>query len=70
MSMRNWQNEMDKQGTNKRIGTHMMFVFLKLNNVELEYEDDELIVVILSIALGDMDDERMREWIENHIIHE
>lgn len=34
---------------NKRIGTHMMLVFLKLNNVEIEYEDDELIAVILSI---------------------
>ena len=55
---------------NKRIGTHMMLVFLKLNNVEIEYEDDELIAVILSIASGDMDDERLRKWIENHIIHE
>lgn len=48
----------------------MMLVFLTLNNVEIEYEDDELIAVILSIASGDMDDERLREWIENHIIHE
>ena len=55
---------------NKRIGTHMMLVFLKLNNVEIEYEDDELIAVILSIASGDMDDERLREWIEDHIVHE
>lgn len=54
---------------NKRIGTHMMLVFLKLNNVELEYEDDELITVILSIASGDMDDEKLREWIKDHIIH-
>lgn len=35
---------------NKRIGTHMMLVFLGLNNVSLEYEDDDLIDVILSIA--------------------
>lgn len=55
---------------NKRMGTHMMLVFLKLNNVELEYEDDDLIAVILSIASGGMDDERLREWIENHIIYE
>ena len=28
---------------NKRIGTHAMLVFLRLNNVELEYDDDDLI---------------------------
>ena len=28
---------------NKRIGTHAMLIFLLLNNVELEYDDDDLI---------------------------
>lgn len=55
---------------NKRIGTHIMLMFLNLNNVELEYEDDELITAILSIASGDMDDEKLQEWIEGHIVHE
>lgn len=55
---------------NKRIGTHIMLMFLSLNNILLEYEDDDLIDVILSIASGDMDDEKLREWIENHIVHE
>lgn len=55
---------------NKRIGTHIMLVFLGLNNILLEYEDDDLIDVILSIASGDMDDKKLREWIENHIVHE
>lgn len=53
---------------NKRIGTHMMLVFLGLNNVSLEYEDDDLIDIILSIASGDIDDEKLREWIEEHIV--
>ncbi len=53
---------------NKRIGTHIMLMFLNLNNVSLEYEDDDLIAVILSISSGDMDDERLREWIKNHIV--
>lgn len=55
---------------NKRIGTHIMLMFLNLNNVELEYEDDELITAILSIASGDMDDGKLQEWIEGHIVHE
>ena len=55
---------------NKRIGTHIMLMFLNLNNISLEYEDDELVATILSIASGDMDDEKMRKWIEDHIAHE
>lgn len=55
---------------NKRIGTHIMLVFLSLNNILLEYEDDDLIDVVLSIASGDMDDAKLREWIEDHIVHE
>lgn len=55
---------------NKRIGTHIMLVFLSLNNILLEYEDDDLIDVILSIASGNIDDKKLREWIENHIVHE
>lgn len=55
---------------NKRIGTHIMLMFLNLNNISLEYEDDELVTTILSIASGDMDDEKMRKWIEDHIVHE
>lgn len=44
-----------------------MLVFLSLNNILLEYDDD-LIDVILSIASGDMDDEKLQEWIESHIV--
>lgn len=55
---------------NKRIGTHIMLVFLSLNNILLEYEDDDLIDVILSIASGDIDDKKLREWIEDYIVHE
>lgn len=53
---------------NKRIGTHVMLIFLSLNNVLLEYEDDDLINIILSIASGNMGDEKLQEWIEDHIV--
>ena len=38
---------------NKRIGTHTMLVFLSLNHIEVEYDDDELIQMILGIAAGE-----------------
>ena len=53
---------------NKRIGTHTMLVFLSLNHIEVEYDDDELIQMILGIAAGEMDDRQLQEWLWKHII--
>ena len=52
---------------NKRIGVHVMLVFLKLNNIELFYQDEELIQLILNIASGAEDDEQFLAWIRAHI---
>lgn len=35
---------------NKRIGTHAMLVFMDINNIFLEYTDNELIEIILGVA--------------------
>ncbi len=53
---------------NKRIGTHAMLIFLRLNNVELEYDDDDLIALILGTAAGENDDKTILEWLKNHIV--
>ena len=53
---------------NKRIGTHAMLIFLRLNNVELEYDDDDLITLILGTAAGENDDKTILEWLKNHIV--
>ena len=53
---------------NKRIGTHAMLVFLRLNNVELEYDDDDLIALILKTAAGENDDKTILEWLKKHIV--
>lgn len=53
---------------NKRIGTHGMLVFLALNHIEVEYEDDELIQIILGIAAGEIDDQQLLVWLQKHII--
>lgn len=51
---------------NKRIGAHVMLVFLALNGIELEYTQDELASEILSVASGDSGFERLLKWIIGH----
>ena len=53
---------------NKRIGAHVMLLFLEINNVYINYEDDELIKIILSIASGKSTDKDLSFWIKNHIV--
>lgn len=51
---------------NKRIGAHVMLVFLALNGIELEYTQQELIDVILSAACGETDSQALLHWILQH----
>lgn len=52
---------------NKRIGTHVMLVFLEINNITLFYEDNELISVILAVASGELDADGLLKWIQQHM---
>lgn len=52
---------------NKRIGTHAMLVFLAVNHIELQYEDLELIHLILGIAAGEFDEAYLLAWLQQHI---
>ncbi|WP_278972218.1 type II toxin-antitoxin system death-on-curing family toxin [Mobiluncus mulieris] len=52
---------------NKRIGTHAMLVLLYLNEIELAYEDDELIQIILNVAAGQTSRDDLYQWIKTHI---
>lgn len=51
---------------NKRVGAHAMLIFLALNGVELEYSQQELIDVILSVAAGKIDFEEFLSWVKVH----
>nr|DAK01755.1 MAG TPA: maintenance system killer protein [Caudoviricetes sp.] len=51
---------------NKRIGTHAMLVFLALNNIELEYTQQDLSDTILKIADGSLEFEDLLHWIITH----
>ena len=52
---------------NKRIGAHVMLVFLSLNGIELEYEQSELSGLFLSVAAGDGDYDTILQWL---LVHE
>lgn len=51
---------------NKRIGAHTMLVFLAVNGIELRYEQQELIDIVLSVAAGQIDRQGLLQWILDH----
>lgn len=51
---------------NKRLGTHVMLVFLALNGYELSYSQKELSDVILALASGDIGEKEIFQWIIKH----
>ena len=53
---------------NKRIGAHVMLVFLALNGIELQYTQTELSDVILQLAAGTLQSTDLLDWILSHQI--
>ena len=51
---------------NKRIGVHLALLFLKLNNIELNYSQQELIDFGLGIASGTISKHGIKEWLIQH----
>ena len=51
---------------NKRLGTHVMLVFLALNGHELFYTQEKLSDIILDLASGKIGVEDMLQWIICH----
>ena len=51
---------------NKRLGMHVMLVFLALNGHELSYSQQELSGIILALALGEIGAEDILKWIIEH----
>lgn len=51
---------------NKRLGAHVMLVFLALNGYELSYSQRELIDIILALAAGQIGFEDILKWIIEH----
>ena len=53
---------------NKRIGAHVMLVFLALNGIELQHSQTELSDVILQLAAGEIEATDLLHWILAHQI--
>ena len=51
---------------NKRLGTHVMLVFLALNGYELYYSQKELSDVIFALAFGNIGEKELLQWIIEH----
>ena len=51
---------------NKRLGAHVMLVFLALNGYELSYNQQELSDTILALASGTIDIKAILQWIIEH----
>ena len=53
---------------NKRIGVHVMLIFLELNGISLRYTQKELYETILALAAGDVSCDDLHQWILLHQI--
>ena len=51
---------------NKRIGVYVMLTFLEMNGIQMEYANDDLVRVGLSVAAGSMKYEQLLAWIVEH----
>ena len=51
---------------NKRIGLHVMVLFLAMNGIELECTKDELVKLGFSIADGSVKYEKLLDWVKKH----
>ena len=51
---------------NKRIGVHLMLLFLELNNIQINYTQKELIDFGYGVASGKISKEEIKEWIQLH----
>ena len=51
---------------NKRLGAHVMLVFLALNGIELDYTQEELSEMVLAVASGGLSFDAVIKWIAEH----
>ena len=51
---------------NKRIGIHIMLVFLAINGIDISCTQEDLIKIGLSLADGTMTFEELSVWLSSH----
>lgn len=53
---------------NKRIGAHLLLVLLELNGYSINYEQEELIAIILNLAASKQTEKDLLIWVQSHLI--
>ena len=51
---------------NKRIGAHSMLIFLALNGIKVDYDQQELSDLFLSVAAGEKGYDEILRWLFEH----
>lgn len=51
---------------NKRIGVYVMLTFLEVNGIRLNYTDEDVVRIGLSVADGSMSYEELLGWVIEH----
>jgi len=51
---------------NKRIGVHVMTLFLALNGIHLYHTEKEIVQLGVDVATGKMTYEQLLEWVHKH----
>ncbi len=52
---------------NKRVAFMAMYVFLGLNGWEIEAPEPEVVQVMLAVADGQLDEDRLGDWLRDHM---
>ena len=52
---------------NKRIGMHIMVLFLEINGVRLDYTEKELVEIGVAVGAGTAKYEDLLEWVKKHM---
>jgi death on curing protein len=50
---------------NKRTGTLCTVVFLALNGLEVEFDEPEIVTMILGLAASEISDKQLAQWLRN-----
>ena len=52
---------------NKRTATHALLVFLDLNKIKINFNEDELYKVVISVAENSMNSRELSNWLNMRI---
>lgn len=53
---------------NKRVAFQAMYVFLGLNGLRIEAEEEEVVGLMVSVAAGEIDEAGIAAWLREHAV--